>query len=350
MAAGVYESLYNAYSGTLSSVTNQYVGQWTPIAVSAFATSGALYFILLGFLVVRGAVARPLAELAVSATKFGLMIAILGSLGFVGQAVTTLNNLGPALAGSSSGSNIGQAMDIYFMNVDKLKKAMDTKESQRVANTDASGQDQGVVANVVTALTGFDIDQAVQKIEDFLAYLIAIVCAGISSAVGFCILFFAQIALDIVLCFTPIAIACCFWPQTRWFFQGWLAQAINYVILYIVLIIMTQMITNACVSTVSAFVGASSDVVAASAAAPGLLAAEFLTEAVQVMLVYLVGTFLFFQAPTIAAGLAGGATSGGHNFLAVATNQAMNRFGGSAGRTAPGAAGSPARGGSISRG
>ena len=61
--AGVFESLYNAYAGTLSSVTNTYVGQWTPIATTAFAASGALYFTLLGFLVFRGAVAMSVDDL-----------------------------------------------------------------------------------------------------------------------------------------------------------------------------------------------------------------------------------------------------------------------------------------------
>ena len=72
---GVYETLYTAYSGTLSSVTNTYVGQWTPVATAALGASGVLYFILLGFLVIRGAVQRPLAELAVSAMKFALAMA-----------------------------------------------------------------------------------------------------------------------------------------------------------------------------------------------------------------------------------------------------------------------------------
>jgi type IV secretion system protein VirB6 len=347
--AGVFESLYNAYAGTLSSVTNTYVGQWTPIATTAFAASGSLYFILLGFLVFRGAVARPLAEVAVSATKFALMVACLGSLGFVGQAVTTLNQLGPSLAGASTGSNAGQAMDEYFAGVSKLQAAMVLRETQRAANKDANGQDQGVVASVVTSLTGVDIDEAIEKLEDFIAYVMAVVCAGISASVGFCVLFFAQIALDIVLCFTPIAIACVFWPQTRWFFQGWLSQAINYVILYVVLIIMTKMIVDANIATVNAFVSTSAEAIAATAVTPGANAADFLTEAVEIMLVYLVGTFLFFQAPSIASGLAGGAASGGHTFVAMAANQAMSRAGGGPGG-ANRAAAAASRGGSISRG
>ena len=84
-------------------------------------------------------------------------------------------------------------------------------------------------------------------------------------------------------------------------------------------------------------------------AGPDGAVATVLQEAIEVMLVYLVGTFLFFQAPTIASGLAGGAASGGHTFLAMAANQAMGRFGGGGG-AARAAGSAAARGGSISRG
>lgn len=349
MATNVFETLYNAYAGTLASITDTNVGQWTPIAVSALAASGSLYFILLGFLVWRGAVARPLAEVAVSAVKFGLAIAALTSLGFVGQAVTTINHLGPDLAGVDSGANVGQAMDRYFASTWKIQAAMTLREEQLAAQQDASGQPSSAVGGFVEAISGFDIDQAIEKIEDTIAFWAVVVCAAISAAIGFCVLFLAQIALDIVLAFTPIAIACVFWPQTRWFFQGWLSQAINYVILYIVLVIMTKMIVDASVATASQFVAPSADLLAISAAAPTTVAAAFLVEAVALILVYLVGTFLFFQAPGIASGLAGGAASGGHTFLAIAANQAISRVG-RGGTGGAGGSSTPARGGSISKG
>lgn len=348
MAAGVFESLYTAYSTTLSTVANTYAGQWTPIAVAAFAASGAIYFTILGFLVIRGAVARPLAELAVSATKFALVIAALGSLGLVPLAMSGINQLGPALLGEGNG-NIGQSMDNYFKGIDKLEAAMEAREANVAAAAASGASNQSVASSIVSSLTGVDLDQAIEKLEDFIAFCVALVCAGISAAIGFCVLFFAQIALDIVLAFTPIAIACCFWPQTRWFFQGWLSQAINYVVLYIVVIIISKMVIAASVTTITTFVGPSADIVAVTAAVdPGAAAAQFLQEAAEVMLVYLVGTFLFFQAPSIASGLAGGAASGGHTFLAIAANQIASRIGGGGGRALKSA--NPARGGSITRG
>lgn len=348
MAAGVFESLYTAYATTLSTVANTYAAQWTPIAVAAFAASGAIYFTILGFLVIRGAVARPLAELGVSATKFALVIAALGTLGLVPLAMSGINQLGPALLGEGN-SNIGQSMDNYFKGIDKLEAAMEARQANVAAAAASGASNQSVVSSIVSSMTGVDLDQAIEKLEDFIAFCVALVCAGISAAIGFCVLFFAQLALDIVLAFTPIAIACVFWPQTRWFFQGWLSQAINYVVLYIVVIIISKMVIAASVTTITNFVGPSADVVTVTAAIdPGVAAEQFLQEAAEVMLVYLVGTFLFFQAPSIASGLAGGAASGGHTFLAVAANQVASRIGGGGGRTPPIA--NAARGGSISRG
>lgn len=42
--------------------------------------------------------------------------------------------------------------------------------------------------------------------------------------------------------------------------------------------------------------------------------------------IYIVGTIFFFQSPSIAAGVAGGASSGGHGFLMTGANMMANRL------------------------
>lgn len=66
--------------------------------------------------------------------------------------------------------------------------------------------------------------------------------------------------------------------------------------------------------------------------------------------IYIVGTIFFFQAPSIASGIAGGASSGGHGFLQTGMNMAANRlmFRRLAANT-PRAGGAPATGGSVAR-
>ena len=42
--------------------------------------------------------------------------------------------------------------------------------------------------------------------------------------------------------------------------------------------------------------------------------------------IYIVGTIFFFQSPAIAAGISGGASSGGHGFLQTGANMLTNRL------------------------
>ena len=42
--------------------------------------------------------------------------------------------------------------------------------------------------------------------------------------------------------------------------------------------------------------------------------------------IYIVGSIFFFQSPSIAAGIAGGASSGGHGFLMTGANIMANRL------------------------
>lgn len=42
--------------------------------------------------------------------------------------------------------------------------------------------------------------------------------------------------------------------------------------------------------------------------------------------IYIVGSIFFFQSPAIAAGIAGGASSGGHGFLMTGANIMANRL------------------------
>lgn len=45
-----------------------------------------------------------------------------------------------------------------------------------------------------------------------------------------------------------------------------------------------------------------------------------------VVIIYVVGTIFFLQSPSIAAGIAGGASSGGHGFLQTGANMMANRL------------------------
>jgi len=80
-----------------------------------------------------------------------------------------------------------------------------------------------------------------------------------------------------------------------------------------------------------------------------LNAAKVLVAAVAALLIYVVGTVFFFQSPSIAAGIAGGASSGGHGFLQTGANMMANRVMFRRATQANRSAGGSGSGGSASR-
>ena len=113
----VLTSAYAYLATALASVTNSYSNGFLPIAVAILTAAGTLYFVLLGLMVIRGIIASPLSELGMSALKFGLVVALLGTTGFTATIISTANDLPAALisaGGGTSVANPGQAMDKYF--------------------------------------------------------------------------------------------------------------------------------------------------------------------------------------------------------------------------------------------
>jgi type IV secretion system protein VirB6 len=367
----VLTNSYAYLSSALGDVTNSYSNGLLPIAVSVIAAAGTLYFVLLGFMVMRGIIASPLSELGMSALKFGLVVALLGSTGFTGTVISTANRLPAALISAGGGtaiSNPGQSMDNYFGNAMKLLPIIQQKWDKDKANMIGSSSAASIVGAVggsgAASTTAAIMDPSqtmdlfVEEVIESIFLAIVFVIAGFSACVGFVIYIFALFALDVVLALTPIAIAATLFSQTRWIFQGWISQLMNYVLLMVVVAIIIGMITglntsimadltggSISASTLGGAVGVDSTGAAVAFGSTG----EVIVACCSIAIVYILGTLFFFQAPAIASGIVGGSPSGGHNFLAVGANQILGRMNrvrmprGPSGRRSAG-------GGSISRG
>nr|WP_277923361.1 type IV secretion system protein [Sphingomonas sp. CARO-RG-8B-R24-01] len=332
--------------------------------------AGVLYFVLLGIMVIRGIVASPLAELGMSALKFGLVIALIGSTGFTSTVITTANGLPGALISAGGGtpiSNPGEAMDKYFGNAQKLVAIVQNKWAKDEADMTGASSAASVVgsvlgqnaANTTAAIMspGQSITLMADKLVESLALVVVLLIAGLSACIGFVIYVFALFALDVVLALTPIAIACTLFAQTRWVFQGWLSQLLNYVFLMVIVAIVSAMVIGlntavmSDVTGVSVTTGAAGQVLnASSGGATVALAstAEVIMACISVAVIYILGTLFFFQAPAISSGIFGGSASGGHNFMAVGVSQIMNRM--NRGRMPSGSSGAGGGGGSIRKG
>ena len=344
----VLTSAYAYLASAFASVTSSYSSGFLPIVLAVLTAAGVLYFVLLGFMVIRGIVASPLAELGMSALKFGLVIALLSATGFTGTVISTANGLPGALISAGGGtaiSNPGEAMDKYFGNAQKLVAIVQNKWTKDEADMTGSSTAASIVgsvlgssaANTTAAVMspGQTFTLMAEKLIESLALVVVLLIAGLSACIGLVIYIFALFALDVVLALTPIAIASTPFAQTRWIFQGWLSQLLNYVFLMVIVAIVSSMVIGlntavmADITGVSTTTGAAGQVLNASTGGASVAlasTAEVIMACVSVAVVYILGTLFFFQAPTISSGVFGGASSGGHNFMAIGANQLMNRM------------------------
>jgi len=119
------------------------------------------------------------------------------------------------------------------------------------------------------------------------------IVGALAAALGFGVVMVAKVALALLVALGPIFVACALFDASRRFFFGWLSQAVNYVVLFDLIITVFQMILSLVADRWGAIDG--QDPMAA-----GLL----------FMALCLLAAIFFLQTPAIAAGIAGGASAG----------------------------------------
>jgi type IV secretion system protein VirB6 len=290
--------------------------------VAPLGIAAAIYFLLLGFAVLRGAIQAPLRELVFQAAKVGFIIAAASSVGYTTLVVNVVTGLPEDIISAGTGTpvtNPGTTFDLYVIDVVKITRPL------WAANAKVQNQQTGGI---------FNVSLSISKLEYFLLTLTAVfmvfVFATMSAAVGFCIVIFAKLSVAICVALAPLALACLLFNSSRWLFDGWMKQTANYVLLMVVIAIMTKFITGlqtAAMNDIMTSIDPSgSYFLSVTDAGLALNAAKVLVAVVASVLIYIVGTIFFFQSPAIAAGIAGGASSGGHGFLQTGANIMTNRL------------------------
>jgi len=330
-------TVYGVINGSMSSFIGSAQAGLTAWVLPPLRAGAALYFLIMGFSVLRGAISTPIKELVWQACKISLLLFAIGQ---VGNYTSVIQGMGAQLSTAVSGQasqNPGQIMDHYF---------------------GGSAQISVIVHNAfqsVPACEPLDFSTcSTNAVYDGMAQFALVVLylvAGFSACVGFVIVIMAQLALNIMVALMPIALASLLYSSTRFIFQGWLSQTLNYVFLFVIMTLVTGIITAMQTSLFSTLVQANSGTVPASVEAPAIFA-QVEIYVIFGVIIYLLGTLFFFQVPALAAGISGGAQSAGHNFLAVGANQVLSRVGRGGGRAAAGASAAPAArtGGTVSSG
>lgn len=230
----------------------------------------ALYIILYGFAILRGAVAEPLVDFAIRGTKLVVVSLLASTVAYQDYVTEPLFRILPhsvarAVAGPET-TSVGAAFDNFYSRAAFLAEAVAEEAS-------------------LTHLTPWLMAAAVYG------------AAACAAAVGFGIVLLAKVALALLIALGPLFVACALFEATRRYFFGWLSQAVNYVILFGLILAILQLVLALVADQWPTIEGSDPMVGATIFVALCLLAMIF-----------------FIQTPTIAAGVAGGAAAGLSDF------------------------------------
>lgn len=233
-----------------------------------------LYVVLYGFAILRGAIAEPIMDFAIRAMKLVFIYAIATTPAY-GSFVTgpLFNDLPNTLAQALSGgdaSTVGESFDELINYGGYLANEI---------NTQANLTQPGL----------------------WVLALVVFVVGALAAALGFGVVLVAKIALALLVALGPIFVACALFEASRRFFFGWLSQGVNYLVLFAIILTLVQLVLDLVRSQWGSI--ETQDPFAA-----GL---------VFVALCVLAG-FFFLSAPSIAAGVAGGASAGLSDFQSAA--------------------------------
>jgi len=226
-------------------------------------------------LILRGAISEPIVDFAIRSLKLAL-IYFLATTSAYGTWVTEplFHGLPDALARAISGGAVGDpggAFDAFLSRAGYL--------ADQIART-ASPMNLG------------------PWVLSAAVYLVAAVAA----AVGFGVVMIAKVALALLIALGPIFIACALFEATRRYFFGWLGHAINYLILFALILTVFQLV-----------------LALVDAQWPSIEGQTGLAGGLAFIALCLLGAIFFLQTPAIAAGIAGGASVGLADFANAAS-------------------------------
>ncbi len=341
----LFTTMYGYVEGAIAGAVASFGSGLVSFVAAPLALAATIYFLLLGFAVLRGAIQAPLRELVFQAGKVGFALAAASAIGYTTFVVNIATNLPSEIISAGSGTpvtNPGTTFDRYVADTGKLAQRM----------TDANNK---VQAQSSRGLTDFQtpIVKLTASIVLYGCIIILYTFAFLSAAIGFCIVIFAKLAVSICVALAPLALACLLFNSSRWLFDGWLKQTANYILLMVIMAIMTKFITGlqeAAMDGIMGSIGDGSSFVTLENTYIALNAGTMIVATLACCAIYIVGSIFFFQSPSIAAGIAGGASSGGHGFLMTGANIMANRLMFRRATQAAGnAGGQRATGGSLTR-
>lgn len=269
----IFTPAYDYVDGRLEALLAERLGAVLAESAPAIRAALVLYVLLHGFSILRGAIAEPVMEFMVRSLKLAVIAALAGAPAYQDYVTEPLFHILPqtvarAISGGTA-PDIGAAFDQFYARAAYL--AEDLNEAASLTHP-----------------------------GPWLVAALVYGSAALTAAIGFGIVLMAKVALALLIALGPFFVACALFEATRRYFFGWLGQAVNYIILFGLILAVLQLVFGVVADQWPQIEGGDPVAGGLTFVALCLLAALF-----------------FFQTPAIAAGIAGGAHAGLSDFAAA---------------------------------
>jgi type IV secretion system protein VirB6 len=271
----IFEPAYQFVDGKLDTFLNERASSVISAVSGPLRAALVLYVLLYGFAILRGAIQEPIMDFAIRSLKLGFIYMLATTVAYSSFVTTPLfHTLPDTLTQAISGAgvpDVGAAFDQFFGRAAYL--------ADKVAKT------------------GSPVD-----LGPWILSAVVYVVGALAAALGFGVVLLAKVALALLIALGPIFIACALFDASRRFFFGWLSQAVNYIVLFALIITVFQLVLSLVAQQWGSIDGQDPT------------AGAFLFVAL-----CLLGAIFFLQTPAIAAGIAGGASAGLADFANAAS-------------------------------
>ncbi|WP_375682901.1 MULTISPECIES: type IV secretion system protein [unclassified Bartonella] len=278
---GIFTKIDNMLMDPLTDAMNNAISNLSLSLGAPLKLSCTIYIIFMGYNIIYGRSSMPLWEFIATTFKLGIVVALATKADVYNEWVSGIffHDLPNAIANVTQGAHVDRNVWDNMIN----------KAGAQVLDA----------ANQYTGLT-----QMGKFIATWIAGFICLVAAILFCLVGFVVSLFAKLGLFLVISIGPLFISLYMFSSTRKFTEAWLGQVANFIILYVLVVLLGGLYVKISMKVFSGGVD------------------NIITTLIQFLVVGIGGIHLFLRLPDIASALAsGGASLTGSGPVAKTTAQ-----------------------------
>lgn len=278
---GIFSYIDNMLMDPITNTMGKIINNLSSSLGAPLKLSCTLYIIFMGYNIIYGRSSMPLWEFIATTFKLGIVVSLATNAALYNEWVSGIffHDLPNAIANATQGAHVDRNVWDNMM-----------------------GQAGAQVLDAANKYTG--LTQMGMFIATWIAGFICLIVSAFFCLVGFVVSLFAKLGLFLVISIGPVFISLYMFSSTRKFTEAWLGQVANFVILYVLVVLLGGLYVNISMNVFSRGVD------------------NIFTTLLQFLVVGIGGIFLFLRLPDIASGLAsGGASLTGSGPVAKTTAQ-----------------------------